>query len=598
MTARSATRRALLDEVLRALMRADPDAAGSACGAARDAVSVAGSPGAHDPYIDALDAFALFMAARFDEAAIAADDALTRVDALDTIALTTARAARAIAQAGRPFEGGLEQSWAGTAPESTVSGDPLAEASAQGLLLDAAEFGEALSGDPLSAGSTDADLAHFARYLLAEAALASGRLMLAAEFIGRSGTAVERFLDGPSGAHPFGIVLHIVRVRVLVFTGRIDEARELLNRAPEPTTSLMQLLHDATELLVRGNAAERSAVRALADAVEADPVALRDYLSRGCSALAAFGLVAIGDVQRAARLAFLAGGDADLSHLTTIDRALGFELLIEAAANEGDLDAAVAWQARAEHLLDDPIAVSTVERIAARIRLLLGDAVSARAWAEQAVAHAVAEGRVVEAAEAEVLVSRARRAGAPGPGVARLSILVDDAERTGYRAARQAAVRELRASGRRLPPAAGSGWNGLSAREQDVAVIVAEGLTNAEIAARLHLSEHTVRAHVSRVLAAFGAASRFVVAARLAEILPQEHPDSPPPALTPRQHAVVHGIARGAGNAEIARQLGVTPKTVEKHVADIARRWGADSRIAIARQARTMSAPPIVEGDE
>jgi DNA-binding NarL/FixJ family response regulator len=52
----------------------------------------------------------------------------------------------------------------------------------------------------------------------------------------------------------------------------------------------------------------------------------------------------------------------------------------------------------------------------------------------------------------------------------------------------------------------------LTDREREVAAQVAQGRSNADIAARLYMSEATVKAHVSRVLAKLGAANRVQVA--------------------------------------------------------------------------------------
>jgi DNA-binding NarL/FixJ family response regulator len=52
----------------------------------------------------------------------------------------------------------------------------------------------------------------------------------------------------------------------------------------------------------------------------------------------------------------------------------------------------------------------------------------------------------------------------------------------------------------------------LTDREREVATEVAQGSSNADIAARLYMSEATVKAHVSRVLAKLGAANRVQIA--------------------------------------------------------------------------------------
>jgi DNA-binding CsgD family transcriptional regulator len=56
----------------------------------------------------------------------------------------------------------------------------------------------------------------------------------------------------------------------------------------------------------------------------------------------------------------------------------------------------------------------------------------------------------------------------------------------------------------------------LSAREQEIAVLIAQGLRDREIAATLVLSEHTVHAHVRNLLAKLSLASRTQIAAWVA----------------------------------------------------------------------------------
>jgi LuxR family maltose regulon positive regulatory protein len=68
----------------------------------------------------------------------------------------------------------------------------------------------------------------------------------------------------------------------------------------------------------------------------------------------------------------------------------------------------------------------------------------------------------------------------------------------------------------------------LSARELDVLPLIADGLTNQEIAVRLYLSLHTVKAHVRNIYAKLGVSSRTQAVARgrtLGLLSPDRRPD-------------------------------------------------------------------------
>jgi DNA-binding NarL/FixJ family response regulator len=127
----------------------------------------------------------------------------------------------------------------------------------------------------------------------------------------------------------------------------------------------------------------------------------------------------------------------------------------------------------------------------------------------------------------------------------------------------------------------GPGWENLSPREQQVALLAAEGYSNSRIAQTLLLSERTVQSHLSRALGALQVSSRAAIPARLrgTPIVP-ERLDG----LTDRQREVAVLIAEGCPNREISARLGITDKTVEKHVQAIFERWDVRSRTAIARR--------------
>jgi DNA-binding CsgD family transcriptional regulator len=129
------------------------------------------------------------------------------------------------------------------------------------------------------------------------------------------------------------------------------------------------------------------------------------------------------------------------------------------------------------------------------------------------------EGRWREAAaewKARACPYEEARALAEGDTEARLEALRIFTE-LGARPAAERVRQSLRNAGvRRIPrgprPSTKAHPAGLTAREVEIVALLREGLTNAEIGARLHISPKTVDHHVSAVLAKLGMESRREVA--------------------------------------------------------------------------------------
>ncbi len=77
------------------------------------------------------------------------------------------------------------------------------------------------------------------------------------------------------------------------------------------------------------------------------------------------------------------------------------------------------------------------------------------------------------------------------------------------------------------------GGEGLTTREREIAVLVARGLSNREIAARLVISKRTVDAHVNHIFAKLGLSSRV----QLTIWLRDRAPARPASELSPAAHA-------------------------------------------------------------
>jgi DNA-binding CsgD family transcriptional regulator len=128
---------------------------------------------------------------------------------------------------------------------------------------------------------------------------------------------------------------------------------------------------------------------------------------------------------------------------------------------------------------------------------------------------------------------------------------------------------------------------GLTDREAEVALLMADGLANGEIADLLYISRHTVRHHVENVLGKLGVTRR-------AAVLPAVGADAPVALALPTAEGVRarHGLSRreaevallmadGLANAEIADRLFISLHTVRRHAEAVLAKLEVAGRAAV-----------------
>jgi ATP/maltotriose-dependent transcriptional regulator MalT len=179
------------------------------------------------------------------------------------------------------------------------------------------------------------------------------------------------------------------------------------------------------------------------------------------------------------------------------------------------VEAAEAWS----EPLQLPIAMAMAHIARARLALATGDAAQAVACARVSMEAAGGAGAAFEEAVSRVVLGRALgEAGERQAAVAELTQAVEDLERFGALRHRKQAEQELRRLGERVHrrtragKSNGDGIATLTERELEIARLVADRLTNRQIAERLFLSQKTVETHMRNVFAKLGVNSRVRVA--------------------------------------------------------------------------------------
>ena len=321
----------------------------------------------------------------------------------------------------------------------------------------------------------------------------------------------------------FVALTHILAV-TLGWQGALARARE----ASEETVDAAHLSgSDAsiayaytTQCFVHARAGEaREAVRAGELAVEAARGLRQGLLVALPHANLAAALLEAGEPQRARAQLEAARQRGALHHW--VGRCWWELWMCEAELALGRLDQAEDWAGRATATAGEmglPGRRAAARHARAAVCLARGDAAAAAGHALTAADELAAAGRRVDAERARILAGRAMAADGQRESAidelerARGALVEADAPRLADDAAR-----ELRKLGLRIarPGAQGnsdSGIGSLSAREAEIAELVATGRTNREIAADLYLSQKTVENHLGRVFSKLDISSRAALA--------------------------------------------------------------------------------------
>jgi len=216
-------------------------------------------------------------------------------------------------------------------------------------------------------------------------------------------------------------------------------------------------------------------------------------------------------------------GGSGLPKVDVRSRVAGYEMLTRAEMALGRVEAAAAWARLAGELADQqrvPGCQGTA--LLARAEALTEtDPGTAADFAAAALGEFTQAGMAVEAARARLARGTALIAvGDHQQAGAELASAQAGFAACGAPALARLAVRQRRrlaGRARRAGATAGrTGVDGLTSREREVGQLVSEGLTNRQIAQRLHVTAKTIEMHLSKVFAKLGVRSRAGVAGILA----------------------------------------------------------------------------------
>jgi len=335
-------------------------------------------------------------------------------------------------------------------------------------------------------------------------------------------------------ARRVGSVRHMAALRSdlvepMIRAGRVEAALLQADEAVEAARLLSHPLYLWYPLWTQSAAATRGGHSDLAEVAfaEAEEVASGGMVQPMSSMLMSYQRASMlsqrGDGTAAVAALIAAHGSLDLWFVPLGVRWRSWEIRVAAALADGNLELAESAVTEAEEatvgstLRVPSAAAARMRSIVERERGRVDDAVVA---ARRSVELTAEVGAALEAERSRAVLANALlAAGDREAAIAELIAVESRFAELGADDDRAAAARELRRLGRRAPirstasPGSGSGeLSDLSGRELEVAELVAEQLTNREIAERLFLSEKTVESHLRNAFAKLGVSSRVAVA--------------------------------------------------------------------------------------
>ena len=321
--------------------------------------------------------------------------------------------------------------------------------------------------------------------------------------------------------------LYPVLPRVWYVRGKLAEAAELLDAAIEAGRLLGSPAALAGNLFNRSVVALAAGELDVACATAEESVELTRDLDEGfVSAWAAARLAAVlhetGQTERAVELLLDRAGGEELRLIPGGWRAYWLELLTRCLLALGRHTEAALAAHRAEATAEEvqlPLAAAWADRAVAAVALFAGETARAADRALMSADAADACGAPIEAALSRVVAGRAlARDGETDRAIAELERAAGALDACGAIRFRQCAERELGRLGRRPHrrtrpgQANGDGIESLTERELQVARLVVDRRTNAQIAAELYLSQKTVETHLRNIFSKMGVSTRVAVA--------------------------------------------------------------------------------------